>query len=280
MRSSECGVRNENSAFRIPHSALEMLLALDIGNTNIVAGVFEGAILRAQWRLATQRDRTADEFAVFLKVALEIKGFTFGDLDGVAISSVVPSLTPQAARFARDYLECEPVVIGPETDTGLINDYDRPREVGADRLVNGLAAWKKYGAVVIVDLGTATTVDAVSHDGHYLGGAIAPGIGISTDALFRAAARLPRVEITPPPCALGTNTAHSMQSGIVFGYAGLIKELVMRCVAEVEAKGNPKVTVLATGGLADLIAPLVPAIHKIESELTLEGLRLIWEKNR
>lgn len=254
-----------------------MLLALDIGNTNIVAGVFDSAVLRAQWRLSTQRDRTADEFAVFLKMALETKGLAFGDLKGVAISSVVPSLTPQAARFARDYLKCEALIIGPETNTGLINDYDRPREVGADRLVNGLAAWKKYGAVVIVDLGTATTVDAVSHDGHYLGGAIAPGIGISTDALFRAAARLPRVEIAPPPCALGTNTAHSMQSGIVFGYAGLIKELVGRCVAEVESRDGQKVTVLATGGLAELIAPLVPAIDKIEPELTLEGLRLIWE---
>lgn len=256
-----------------------MLLALDIGNTNIVAGVFDGIELRAQWRLSTHRDRTADEFAVFLKVALEAKGFHFDNFSGVAISSVVPSLTPQAARFARDYLKCEPVVIGPETNTGLINDYDRPREVGADRLVNGLAAWKKYGAVVIVDLGTATTIDAVSHDGHYLGGAIAPGIGISTDALFRAAARLPRVEISAPPCALGTNTVHSMQSGIVFGYAGLIKELVGRCVIEVEARDNKKVTVLATGGLAELISPHVPRIDFVVPELTLEGLRLIWEAN-
>lgn len=256
-----------------------MLLALDIGNTNVVAGVFEGAVLRAQWRLSTQRDRTADEFAVFFKVALETKGFAFTDLQGVAISSVVPSQTPQAARFARDYLNCKLLVIGPDTDTGLINDYDRPREVGADRLVNGLAAWKKYGAVVIADLGTATTVDAVSQDGHYLGGAIAPGIGISTDALFRAAARLPRVEIVAPPVALGTNTAHSMQAGIVFGYAGLIKELVTRCAAEVQARDGHPVTVLATGGLADLIAPLVPEIHHIEPQLTLEGLRLIWEYN-
>ena len=257
-----------------------MLLALDIGNTNIVAGVYDGPLLRAQWRLSTQRDRTADEFAVFLKLALEAKEFFFSDIKGVAISSVVPSLTPQAARFARDYIGCEPLVIGPDTDTGLINDYDRPREVGADRLVNGLAAWKKYGAVVVVDLGTATTVDAVSHEGHYLGGAIAPGIGISTDALFKAAARLPRVEILPPPCALGTNTVHSMQSGIVFGYSGLIKELVARCVAEVEARDGHKVTVLATGGLAELIAPLVESIQHVEPELTLEGLRLIWENHQ
>jgi type III pantothenate kinase len=252
-----------------------MFLALDIGNTNVVAGVFDGDTVAAQWRLSTQRERTADEFAVFLKVAFEVKNLRFSDISGVAISSVVPSLTPQAARFARDYLSCEPLVIGPDTDTGLINDYDRPREVGADRLVNGLAAWKKFGtAVVIVDFGTATTVDAVSRDGHYLGGAIAPGLFISTDALFRAAARLPRVEIVAPDHALGTNTAQSMQSGIVFGYAGMVRELVTRIVREVDAPEN--VTTLATGGLAELIAPLVDEIQHIEPQLTLDGLRLIW----
>ena len=256
-----------------------MFLALDIGNTNIVAGVFDGAALRVQWRLSTQRERTSDEFAVFLKVAFEARGLSFADIDGAAISSVVPSLTPQTVRFVRDYLICEPVVIGPDTQTGLINDYDRPREVGADRLVNGLAAWKKYGtAVVIVDFGTATTVDAVSRDGHYLGGAIAPGLQISTDALFHAAARLPRVEIAPPQRALGTNTVQSMQSGIVFGYAGLVRELLKRIVPEVDTPAN--VTTLATGGLAELIAPLVEEIQHIEPQLTLDGLRLIWEQSR
>ena len=256
-----------------------MLLALDIGNTNIVVGIFAGDTLRAQWRLSTQRERTADEFAVFLKVAFEARDFRFSDIHGVAISSVVPSLTPQAARFARDYLQCEPVIIGHDTETGLINDYDRPREVGADRLVNGLAAWKKYGtAVVIADLGTATTVDAVSADGHYLGGAIAPGLQISIEALFRAAARLPRVEISAPERALGSNTVQSIQSGVVFGYAGMIRELMIRIVREVDAP--ERVTTLATGGLAELIAPLVQEIQHIEPQLTLDGLRLIWEKQQ
>ena len=251
-----------------------MLLALDIGNTNIVAGVFDGSHLRSQWRLSTQRERTADELAAFLKAAFDTRGYRFVDVSGVSISSVVPSLTPQAAQLATEYFSCQPLIVGAETDTGLINDYENPRDVGADRLVNGLAAWKKFGTtVLIVDFGTATTVDAVSRDGHYLGGAIAPGIQISTDALFRAAARLPRVELVAPERALGRNTVASMQSGILFGYAGLVKEMITRCAAELDADAS----VIATGGLAELIAPLVPAIQHIETHLTLEGLRLIWE---
>jgi type III pantothenate kinase len=262
------------------HAFQVMLLALDIGNTNITAGVFDGARLAAQWRLSTRRDRTADELAVFLKVALDAWDFHFADIQGVAISSVVPTLTPQASLLASRYFSCTPLIVGPNTDTGLINEYENPREVGADRLVNGLAAWQKFKtAVVIVDFGTGTTVDAVSQDGHYLGGAIAPGLQISTDALFQAAARLPRVELTAPDCVLGRNTVTSTQAGIVFGYAGLVKELVARCCEEVKALGNPMVTVLATGGLAELVAPLVPDIQHVEPQLTLEGLRLIWERS-
>ncbi|HEX8835028.1 MAG TPA: type III pantothenate kinase [Abditibacteriaceae bacterium] len=258
-----------------------MLLALDIGNTNITAGVFDGARLCAQWRLSTHRDRTADELAAFLKIALDARDIHFGDITGVAVSSVVPSLTPQTVYLAREYFKLDAVVVGPDTNTGLVNDYDSPRDVGADRLVNGLAAWKKFGtAVLIVDFGTATTVDAVSHHGHYLGGAIAPGLQISTNALFQAAARLPRVDLAAPPHALGTNTVHSTQSGIVFGYAGMVKELVTRCLPEVQEKSDGNaVTVAATGGLAELIAPHVPQIAHIEPHLTLEGLRLIWEAN-
>jgi type III pantothenate kinase len=224
--------------------------------------------------LSTQRERTADELAAFLKAAFDTRGYRFVDVSGVSISSVVPSLTPQAAQLATEYFSCQPLIVGAETDTGLINDYENPRDVGADRLVNGLAAWKKFGTtVLIVDFGTATTVDAVSRDGHYLGGAIAPGIQISTDALFRAAARLPRVELVAPERALGRNTVASMQSGILFGYAGLVKEMITRCAGELDADAS----VIATGGLAELIAPLVPAIQHIETHLTLEGLRLIWE---
>ena len=258
-----------------------MLLTLDIGNTNITAGVFDGSELLAQWRLSTRRDRTADELAVFLKVALDAWGFHFADIQGVAISSVVPTLTPQASLLTTKYFSCTPLIVGPHTDTGLINEYENPRDVGADRLVNGLSAWKKFNtAVVIADFGTGTTVDAVSQDGHYLGGAIAPGLQIATDALFQAAARLPRVELIAPDCVLGRNTVTSTQAGIVFGYAGLVKELVRRCSAEVKALGNDTVTIVATGGLAELIAPLVPAIQHVEPQLTLEGLRLIWERSQ
>lgn len=260
-----------------------MLLALDIGNTNIVAGVFDGAKLLVQWRIATQRDRTADEMAVFLSTSFQLGGLAMDQIDGVAIASVVPSLTPQAAQLARRYFNCEPLILGPQTDTGLTNAYDNPADVGADRLVNALAAWTKFGsAAVIVDFGTATTVDAVSSRGHYLGGAIAPGLQISIDALFKAAARLTRVELTAPPSALGRNPTHSLRSGIVFGYAGMVKELVLRCTAEVRAQEPPDapIAIIATGGLAELIGPQVPAIAHIEPQLTLEGLRLLWERHR
>lgn len=255
-------------------SCLNMLLALDLGNTNITAGLWEGTKLHSQWRFATRRDATADEIANFLFVALQARNLHFRDIAGVAISSVVPSLTPQAALMVKTYLGQKALVVDHNTPIGLQNAYDDPRAVGADRLVNALAAWKKYHcAVVIADFGTATTVDAVSSHGTYLGGAIAPGIGISTDALFRAAARLPRVELIAPSRTLARNTTESIQAGLVYGYAGLTKELVARCVAEIDEPCK----VLATGGLAELIAPLVPDIDHVEPHLTLEGLRLIWE---
>ena len=249
-----------------------MLLALDIGNTNITAGLWDGMTLRAHWRLATRRDATADELAAFFFVALKTADLEFRDITRVAIASVVPSLTPQGGLLATQYFEVNPLIVNHNTPMGLKNAYDDPRAVGADRLVNGLAAWKKFGtAVVIADFGTATTVDAVSGDGTYLGGAIAPGIGISTDALFKAAAKLPRVDLVAPSRALARNTQESIQAGLVFGYAGLTKELIGRCLAEIEEP----CTVAATGGLAELIAPLVPSIQHIEPHLTLEGLRLI-----
>lgn len=269
-----------------------MLLAIDIGNTHLVAGIFDGEVLGAHWRLSTQRERTSDELAAFLQVAFDSHHLHFSDITGVAISSVVPSLTPQAALLARQYFRLEPLVVGKDTRTGLINEYDNPAEVGADRLVNALAAWHKYsGACIIADFGTATTVDAVSSDGRYLGGAIAPGLQISTDALFQAAARLPRVELAPPSngSTLATNTAASMQAGIVYGYAGLVRELVTRCYAEVEEKERSlsktqdmetKIQVIATGGLAELIAPLVLEIQSVEPNLTLDGLRLLWHQSQ
>lgn len=261
-----------------------MLLALDIGNTNIVAGVWDGALWQT-WRLSTQRERTGDEIAAFLHAAFELHGLAFSQIEGAVISSVVPSLTHPAQAMCRKYLHLEPVTISSQIDIGLENLYDNPREVGADRLVNGVAAWKRFGcACVIADFGTATTVDAVSSRGEYLGGALAPGVGISTNALFAAAAKLPRVErlelLQPPDTVLGRNTMHSIQSGILFGYAGLVKELVGRCVAELHDAGEERVAAVATGGLASVIAPLVPQIEHILPDLTLDGLRLIWERNR
>ncbi|MBV9867746.1 MAG: type III pantothenate kinase [Abitibacteriaceae bacterium] len=256
-----------------------MLLAFNIGNTTISVGVFNGPDLAAQWRLSTHHERTADELAAFLKVAFDAHGYRFKDIDGVAISSVVPPLTLQASLLSNQYFHITPVVVGPKLDIGLVNDYENPHEVGADRLVNGLAAWKKFKtAVVVVDSGTATTVDVVTKDGHFLGGAIAPGLRISTEALFMAAARLPRVEVAMPEQAIGRNTVAAMQSGIFFGYAGLVKELITRCTQELKSQGsNDPVTVVATGGLAEMIAPLVSTIQHVEPQLTLDGLRLIWD---
>jgi type III pantothenate kinase len=258
-----------------------MLLALDIGNTNIVAGLFSRDTLIDIWRLATRRQCTGDEMAIFLKSTFELCDMIFSDVDGIVISSVVPSLTPEAEKMAQKYFSCPWLIVNSHTNIGLKNAYDNPREVGADRLVNGIAAWSKYQkACVIADFGTATTVDAVSKDGTYLGGALAPGIHISANALFDAAAKLPRVErlelLEAPASTLGKNTMHSVQAGIIFGYAGLVKELMSRCLEELN---EPEIVTIATGGLAEIIAPLVPQIQHIEPHLTLEGLRLIWDRN-
>jgi type III pantothenate kinase len=257
-----------------------MFLALDLGNTNLTAGLFDDDKQVGQWRMATRRDATSDELAVFLVTAIQASGFDFHAIKATALCSVVPTLTSQAIRFVSDYLKFEPLVVNGQTQIGLKNGYDDPKAVGADRLVNGLAAWKAAGrSVVVADFGTATTIDAVSPDGTYLGGAIAPGIGISSDALFRAAAKLPRVDLKAPSKTLATNTAESIQAGLVFGYAGLTKELIARSVTEIESTFGETPAVFATGGLAPLIAPFVPQIEYIEESLTINGLRLIWQNN-
>ncbi len=263
-----------------------MLLVLDIGNTNITCGVWREStsgddVLAAQWRFSSQRERTGDELGALLKNCFDLENLRFADVHGVAICSVVPPLTPQVVQMSARFFNCDVFTIDKNTDFGLVNDYNPPEAVGADRLVNALASREKFGcACLIVDFGTATTVDAVSHDGHYLGGAIAPGLGIASDALYKAAAKLPRIELQAPSCALARDTTSSMQSGIVFGYAGLVKELVERCTREMEPflGTNRVLETLATGGLAEVIAPLVPAIGHIEPHLTLEGLRLLWRK--
>ena len=252
-----------------------MFLALDFGNTNLAAGLFEGDELVGHWRMATRRDATSDELAAFLFGALQMRGWQFSQIQNAALCSVVPSLTPQAVILCREYLNCEAVVADADS-TGLKNLYQPPQAVGADRLVNALAAWKMApGGAIIADFGTATTIDAVAPDGTYLGGAIAPGIGISSDALFRAAARLPRVELKAPTRTLALSTTESIQAGLVFGYAGLCKELIARARADFVADWKTEPAIYATGGLAELIAPLVPAIERIEPHLTLTGLRLL-----
>lgn len=252
-----------------------MFLALDFGNTNLAAGLFDDDELVGHWRMATRRDATSDELAAFLFSALQMRGWNFSQIQSAALCSVVPSLTPQAVQMCRDYLQLEPRVADANS-TGLKNLYQPPTAVGADRLVNALSAWKtSSGGAIIADFGTATTIDAVSPNGTYLGGAIAPGIGISSDALFRAAARLPRVELKAPSRTLALNTTESIQAGLVFGYAGLCKELIERARVDFVADWKSEPTIYATGGLAELIAPLVPVIERVEAHLTLRGLHLL-----
>ncbi len=255
-----------------------MFLALDFGNTNLAAGLFQGETLVGHWRMATRRDATSDELAAFLTVALGARKWSFDDIKSAALCSVVPSLTPQAIRLCREWMQLDPLV-ADASSTGLKNLYQPPSAVGADRLVNALSAHKMApNGAIIADFGTATTVDAVSPDGTYLGGAIAPGIGISSDALFRAAARLPRVELKAPSRTLALNTGESIQAGLVFGYAGLTRELLERARADFVADWPTEPTIFATGGLAELIAPLVAMIGRVEPHLTLNGLRLLQAK--
>ncbi len=253
-----------------------MLLAIDIGNTNIVVGVFDGEKLKATWRLGTDVHKLEDEYAALLLNLLSIKGLAFADIDDAIISSSVPPLVTVFEELCRRYFEATPMVVGPGIKTGVRISIENPREVGADRVVNAAAAHKLYGGpLIVIDFGTATTLDAVSEEGDYLGGAIAPGIVISSEALFEHAAKLPRVELVRPPKAIGRNSVSAMQSGIVFGYVGLIEGLVARM--QKELGGTAKV--IATGGLANIIASETGVVDAVELDLTLVGLRLIYELN-
>jgi type III pantothenate kinase len=253
-----------------------MLLCIDIGNTNMKFGLFEGDRLRAHWRIATDRAKLSDEYAMLLLNLFASERLQTGDVTGCAISSVVPPLTPAFAEVARRYLKQEPVIVGPGLKTGLSVHTDNPAEVGADLIVSAVAARQMYGApVIVIGFGTATTFAAVSAQGDFVGVAIAPGVGTGAEALFRFAAALPQVELVKPPHAIGTNTIHSMQSGLIFGFAGLVEGLVKRMRAELG--GNARV--VATGGLAELIAAETDAIEVVEPDLTLIGLRLIYQMN-
>jgi type III pantothenate kinase len=253
-----------------------MLLALDVGNTNIHLGVFRGDDLLAHWDISNNRDRTADELALLLAQIIGSRGFDPSALRGVAIASVVPMVTGTICAAARRLVDTEPFVLGPGAETGIAVRYDDPREIGADRIANAVGGHAKYGGpLIVVDFGTATTFDAIAADGTYLGGAIAPGLRISIEALSQRAARLPRIELVRPAGAIGTNTAASMQAGIIFGYAGLVETLVGRIAREIG--GSP--VVVATGGLAELIVRETGAVTRVDQHLTLEGLRLLWERN-
>jgi type III pantothenate kinase len=256
---------------------LSLLLTIDVGNTNTSLGLHEGTALRADWRLTTRREQTADEYGILVRNLFESRGIKPGDLAGVALASVVPSLTGVLVDLARAYLGHEPLVIEPGVKTGMPILYEPPGDVGADRIVNGVAALAAYGGpVIVVDFGTATTFDVVTRKGEYAGGVIYPGIGISADALFQRAARLPRVEIKNPGRVIGRSTVGSIQSGLYFGYAAMVEGIIARIRAEL---GEPARAV-ATGGLAASLAPDLPSIEAVDPVLTLTGLRLIWERNR
>jgi type III pantothenate kinase len=253
-----------------------MLLCIDIGNTNMKFGLFEGDRLRAHWRIATDRAKLSDEYAMLLLNLFASERLQTDDVTGCAISSVVPALTPAFAEVARRYLKQEPIIVGPGVSTGLNVRTDQPSEVGADLIVSAVAARQIYGApVIIIGFGTATTFVAVSAQGDFVGVAIAPGVVTGAEALFRFAAKLPQVELVKPPYAIGTNTIHSMQSGLIFGFAGLVEGLVKRMRAELGGHAR----VVATGGLAELIAAETEAIEVVEPDLTLIGLRLIYQMN-
>jgi type III pantothenate kinase len=253
-----------------------MLLAVDIGNTNIVAGIFDGENLKATWRLGTDVHKLEDEYAAMFFDLLSMKGLVFTDVDNAIISSSVPPLVTVFEELCRRYFSVTPLIVGPGIKTGVRISLENPREVGADRIVNTAAAHRLYGGpLIVIDFGTATTLDAVSEEGDYLGGAIAPGIVISSEALFEHAAKLPRVELVRPQKAIGKNSVSAMQSGIIFGYVGLIEGIVARM--QKELGGNAKV--IATGGLADIIAGETGVVDAVEPNLTLVGLRLINELN-
>ena len=262
-----------------------MLLAVDVGNTNVVLGVFEGDQLRASWRVQTERRRMPDEWGIMLITLLQHKGYQLNDISAAIISSVVPPLTAALREMIELYFKLPPLVVEPGVKTGIAIRYENPREVGADRIVNAVAAFHYYGGpAIVIDFGTATTFDALSGNGEYLGGAIAPGINIAAEALFSVASRLFRVELTPPKQAIGRNTANSMQSGIMFGYIGLVEGLINRFCEELTVLSPPvagqKIKIIATGGLAEVVAKDGNFIDVVDQDLTLQGLRLIHELNK
>ena len=252
-----------------------MLLVIDLGNTNLVLGVYRGDALIAHWRLTTRQNQTSDEYGILIKNLFLHSQIDAHEIDAIIISSVVPPLLPALERMAREYFAVVPIVVEATLNVGMSILYDDPKEVGADRIVNAVAAHCKYGGpLIVIDFGTATTFEVISERGEYLGGAIVPGIAISIEALFQQAAKLPRIELTKPPSVIGKNTVESMQAGMIYGYAALVDGIVARMAAEME--GTP--TVIATGGLAGLVASETTSVTKVDPYLTLEGLKVIYDR--
>lgn len=254
-----------------------MLLALDAGNTNITIGVFRDGTLAHRWRLRTVHDQTEDEWGVLLRNLFALASLDFSLIDGVIVSSVVPPLDPTLMVMSRDYFDREPLFVTSDTETGLRIVYDNPKEVGADRVVNAVAAFHNYGGpCIVVDLGTAITFDVVSAKAEYLGGIICPGIGISIEALFSRAARLPMVDFRQPDKLIGTNTVGSIQSGLYHGAIGMIDGILERLISEL----GPETKTVATGGHAELIVRGSRYLSQVNDNLTLEGLQHVWERNQ
>lgn len=253
-----------------------MLLVIDVGNTNMVLGVYKDTELLDHWRISTDRQRTTDEYGVLIRELFYLNDFRADDINAIIISSVVPPVVPTLERMCQRYFGLSPLLIGPGVKTGMDIRYDNPREVGADRIVNAVAAYEKYGGpVIIVDFGTATTFCAVDAKGVYLGGSICPGIGISTEALVQRTAKLPRIELKRTDSVICRNTIESMQAGVFYGFVGQVEGIVSRMRRELDMSAR----VVATGGLAVVIAPATKAIDVVEPMLTLEGLRIIYERN-
>jgi type III pantothenate kinase len=254
-----------------------MLLAVDVGNTQTVLGLFDGEQLVEHWRIATEAERTGDELAALFADLLALRGRAFGDVSGVSLSSTVPLLVRAYQELVKRHIDAPLLVLGPGTRTGIPILYDDPREVGPDRIANAVAARERYGGpCIVVDFGTSTNFDAISAEGEYVGGVLAPGIEISMDALFARAARLTKIDFVEPETAIGKTTGASLQSGLVYGFAGQVDGIVERMRSEL----GDTAPAIATGGLAELIAPHSRTIEKVDPLLTLDGLRLVWDRNR
>jgi type III pantothenate kinase len=253
-----------------------MLLALDVGNTNVTIGAFKGEVLAGRWRLRTIREQTADEWGILIRNLFSLSSLSLADVDGVIISSVVPAVDQPLEAMSERYFTRKPIFVNYLTDLGITVRYDNPREVGADRLVNGVAGFRKYGGpVVVVDLGTTINFDIVSAEGEFLGGVICPGIGMSISGLFARTARLPMVDFREPEKLIGSNTVGSITSGLYYGFVGMIDGILERLAAEL----GPAMKTVATGGQGHMIAHSSRWVKVYEEDLTLEGLRLIWERN-